>query len=607
MTRNATRFRGSLLAAAGLAALVLIALGPSLTGDFVWDDGPLILDNPAVKSPQLVPQLLTSSFWQTGDRDDRFRSFFRPLVSLSYAADYALWGPRPLGFHLTNLLLHFACAWLVYRIAAGQGFAPGAAFAAAGLFAVHPVHVESVAWICGRTDVMSTLFTLAAFLVHRSAGERQRARWLAAGLLFLPALFAKEVAATLPALVFLDRWLGTRGEPRRLARALTAMLPFALAVALYVGVRSVVLVGGAEPLLRLGPVAWTATAAFVLARYVTLLVVPLGLDAHYPYPALRALAQPLVLVSAAMLGSIGFGAAQLLRRSRADAFWLAWIFVTLTPVLLFGRFGDVLLADRFLYLPSVGFALLFGRAVQAAAAHSGRAWRPATALATTTAIVLLAGASAARTPIWRDDVRLFSDMLRTSPDSALVRANLGMAFYRREDPDRAVEQLRAAIALVPSFAMAHNDLAATLERMGDREGAERHYRTALRHAPGLVCADTNLAHLLVETSRPDEGMRRLRRLVDRKPRSPDVLYAAADAARQVGASDEALGYLTRLLRIEPWNARAHYLVGRIRYGQGRQAEAIASMRRFLELWPHDGPQTDAARRIVAGEPVSQRR
>jgi len=607
MTRITTLLRGSPLAALGLGALVLIALGPSLAGGFVWDDGPLILDNPAVKNPRLVSQLLTSSFWQTGDRDDRFRSFFRPLVSLSYAADYALWGPRPLGFHATNLLLHFACVWLVYRIAIGQGFPRGAAFAAAGLFAVHPVHVESVAWICGRTDGISTLLVLAAFLVHRAAGERERRRWLAAGLLFLPALFAKEMAATLPALVFLERWLGTRGEPRRLARGLSAMLPFAVALAVYVGVRSVVLVGGAAPLLRLGPVEWAATAAFVAARYVTLLVLPIGLDAHYPYPALDRLADPLVLVALAMLGVIAVAALLLLRRNRSDAFWLLWIPLTLAPVMLFGRFGDVLLADRFLYLPSVGLALLFARGIALTSTLGSRNWRVVTATAGASVIVVLAASSAARTLVWKDDVALFTDMLRTSPGSALVRTNLGLAHYARGAYPRALEELRAALEIAPSFAMAHNSLAATLERTKDLAGAERHYRAALECAPGLVATARNLGHLLVETGSVSEGMARLRALVERRPRSPDVLYAAADAAYLVGRVDEALGYLDRLHRVQPRHAEAYYLIGRIRADQGRHVEAAASMRRFLELWPHGGPAAETARRIAAAEPVSQRR
>ena len=588
----------------GLAVLVLLALAPALAAGFVWDDGPLILDNPAVKNPRLLPQLLTSSFWQTGDRDDRFRSFFRPLVSASYAADYAAWGPNALGFHLTNLLLHFGCVLLVYRIATREKLPGAAAFCGAALFAVHPVHVESVAWICGRTDVIATLLVLAAFLVHRRAEESEVPRWLAAGLLFLPALFAKEVAATLPAIVALDRWLRTEGEPKRIGRALRAALPFALALAVYVGVRSIVLRGGAE-LLHLGPLEWASTAAFVLARYLTLLVLPVSLDAHYPYAALDGLHDPLAIVGLLMVAIVAVAAVVLFRRSRADAFWLLWIPITLAPVMLFGRFGDVLMADRFLYLPSVGLAILFGRGCALTTSFESRARRAVPLFACSLAIGALAWTSADRTHVWNDDVTLFSDMARTSPRSALVHANLGMALYRRDQPAQAIEELRLAIQLVPAFAMAHNDLGAALERMGDNTGAEDHYRAALRQAPGLVSAEANLAHLLVESGRTEEGVRRLRRLDDKRPNSPDVLFAAGDAAKQVGAYEEALGYVERLLRVEPRNARAFYLRGQIQLDQGRQAEAVASMRRFLELYSKPGPHVDAARRVVAGEPVSR--
>ena len=307
-----------------------------------------------------------------------------------------------------------------------------------------------------------------------------------------------------------------------------------------------------------------------------------------------------------MVGVVAGAAVLLWRRSRVDAFWLLWIPVTLAPVMLFGRFGDVLLADRFLYLPSVGLAILFGRGLTLALSVGSAARRVVPLCASALVIVALAVVSADRTRVWSDDVTLFSDMARTSPRSALVRANLGMAMYRIDKPAEAVDELRKAIALAPSFAMAHNDLGAALERMGDTEGAEKHYRAALRYAPGLVSAEANLSHLLVESGQHDEGVRRLRRLVDLRPRSPDVLFAAGDAVKRAGALEEALSYVERLLRVEPKNARAYYLRGQIQLEQGRQAEAVASMRRFLELYKQPGPHVDAARRIVGGEPVSRR-
>ena len=152
-------------AASILGLLVLLSFGGSLFGEFVWDDDPLILKNPQVRNGDLG-HLVTSSFWDSGDQHDRFRAFFRPVVLLSYAVDHALWKNQPFGYHLTNLLLHFGCCLLVYRLARDEELSRYCALAGAGLFATHPVHVESVAWISGRTDLWCAFFFLASFLAQ---------------------------------------------------------------------------------------------------------------------------------------------------------------------------------------------------------------------------------------------------------------------------------------------------------------------------------------------------------------------------------------------------------------------------------------------------------
>jgi tetratricopeptide (TPR) repeat protein len=573
----------------------------SLTGDFVWDDRPLIVENSLVKSPGQVPQLLTSSFWNTGDRYDRFRSFFRPLVSMTYALDYAVWGLDPLGFHLSNLALHLACCWLVYCLALREAIPRWPAVAGAGLFAVHPVHVESVAWICGRTDVLCAVFVLGAFLLHRrgeQTGHRAATRLLAWGL-FLAALLAKEMAATLPLLVFLDHWLRRAGTGRRLAEALKAALPYFGLLGLYLALRAAVLPGG-QPLVELGALSWLATALFVLARYLTLLLVPLGLDAHYPYQPFDSLWRPSVIVAAVMLSIVLLCIVLLRRRNPRTVFWTAWIAIGLGPVLLFGRFGDVVMADRFLYLPSVGLAVLGGLALWRVTQIVRGRRRVAVAVGAGVILATLGALTWDRTTVWRDDHTLFSDMLRTSPDSALVRANLGLALFRRGDLDRAIEQFELAIRFAPGYGMAHNNLAATLELRGRPQAAMTHYRAALDAAPGLMHAQRNLAHLLVTRGRVEEGLSLMRDLLRRHPRSPDALYAAADAFYAVGRTGEALDSLERAGDLDPWHAESHYLLGKIRFEQGRPREAAQAMQRFLELWPTEGENTEAARRVIAG-------
>jgi tetratricopeptide (TPR) repeat protein len=587
-----------------LTLLVLataLALGGALSGGFVWDDGPLIVKNLLIKDPGNIPRILTSGFWETGDQHDRFRQFFRPVIVLSFMLDHAVWGLRPFGFHLTNLLLHLGCCWLVYRLGLLDGIRAWPALAGAALFAAHPVHVESVAWISGRTDVLCGLLVLASFAAYRqSADTSSPGLRVASWALFGLALFAKEMAAPLPLLVLADRWLDAPGRRGRTARAWSACWPFLAVLALYVGLRTAALGGGVPPVFSLDAQSHIASALFVLARYCTLLLLPVGLDAHYPYQPLSSLLAPTALLSATILGLVVFSLVRFARRSSRVRFWALWIFVGLLPVMAFGRFGDVLMAERFLYLPSVGLALLFGRGVAFLADGLTRVGRRRLVAGLASVVVVLGGMSLHRTRVWRDDFALFSDMVETSPRSALVRNNLGLALYERGQFGGARDEFELATRLSDTYSLAHNNLAAATEREGRYEQALIHYRQAIRLAPGLIEAETNYGNLLVRLGRPGEGLPVLRDVAARHPGSPAALYGLADALSRVGRSDEALPLLARILEIDERHAEAHYLLGKIRYEQDRRVEAAAAMRRFLELWSGEaGEHSAAARRVIA--------
>lgn len=575
------------------ALLVLASYAPALVAGFVWDDRPLVVENVRVHDPGRISDLLTSSFWETDDRHDRFRSFFRPLVGLSYAADHALWGLRPAGFHATNLMLHLACCWLLFALVRSEGLGDWPALAAACLFAVHPVHVESVAWIAGRTDSLCAALFLCAFLVQRR-GPGSSTTIAGSCALFALALFAKEMAATLPLLVALDRRLAGA----RTRAALAAAAPFVAVLAGYVAARHLLVGGMAEPLFSLGPAAWAATALFVLARDLTLLLLPVGLDAHYPYPPVESLLSPLVLLSAAMLAVAAFAATRLTGRPRA-LFWLLWIPVTLAPVLAFGRFGDVLLADRFLYLPSAGLCGLAAHGLARLAAGAGTGAARKLAVAAALVVLVLAGASFSRSRVWSDDLTLFGDMVRTSPESALVRANLGLALYRRGDADGAIAELETAVRLQPSYALAHNNLAVALELRFRRQEALEHYLTSLRLAPGQLEAAVNAAHLLARAGRSRQGEAMLRAVLQRRPDYVAGLYALATVLERGGRPAEALPLLERVIALDAAHADAHYLLGKIHRDAGRWPQAVAAMRRFLALRPEPPtPWTRAARRVI---------
>ena len=502
---------------------------------------------------------------------------------------------KPFGFHLTNLLLHFACCLLVLRLGLDERLDSRAAFAGAALFAVHPVHVESVAWISGRTDLIACVLALGAFVCHTRRDNGRTVFRLTSWLLFAAALYSKEMAATFPAIVFASSWLTATGRSRW-RHAVAASAPFFVILGLYMVSRSSVLSGQGEPLYTLEPLAWIATGTFVIARYLTLLLLPLGLDGHYPYQPLETVLDPRAATAAVMLVLVGFAAWRLARAKSPALFWLVWAGLTLTPVLIFGRFGNVLLADRFLYLPSVGAALLAAYGVHAAQG-SERSRRRVFATVGL-AIVLLGGLAASRSRVWATDHRLFSEMLETSPHSALVHNNLGRALYDREDLPGAIDHFRTATEFAPEYALASNNLAAALHRTGRKEEALFHYRKALALSPGLMMAGTNAGHLLVEIGRTEDGLTLLRETVRLHPQASPVLYALADGLHLVGRSGEAVVWLERIRAVDPEYAESFYLLGKIHFEADRLDLAAEEMRRFLERWDGVGPRAEFARNVL---------
>ena len=200
-----------------LGALSLAPYANSLWGDFVWDDRALILENSYIQDSRLLGEGLISDFWRSPDDPERQRFFFRPVVTLSYFLDHALWGQRPAGYHATNLLLHPSDVLLVFSCFSVLT-SRELAFVSAAIFAVHPMHTESVTWISGRTDLLASAFVLGSFRCYLAISGRSwdTLRSVAVALLYLLALLAKEVSIVLPGvLAFHLRWMSSLNDMAR--------------------------------------------------------------------------------------------------------------------------------------------------------------------------------------------------------------------------------------------------------------------------------------------------------------------------------------------------------------------------------------------------------
>jgi hypothetical protein len=367
------RLARTLIAGVVLAGAVAAVFGPGTRGGFVWDDHSLITNNAHLRSGAGLGQLLRSGFWDTTAETQASSSYYRPVVSLAYFAQFQAFGLRPLGYHAVNLALHAACvllvfAWLRRRLShLDERGAYAGAFAGAALFALHPTRTESVTWISGCTDLWMTALCLLALLVLRDAASALRLA-LAAGLAAL-AFLSKEAAVVLPVLIALDALLLAAPGPERGARLrASGAVAAGIAIALALRLSLVPL-----PQRSAHALLWSlpARVASSLGHYLSATLWPFAPTALRGKVALGAdgalVYEPLsVMIGAAgIAAALGFGLRALrrpaLRPWLADAAWFA---VALLPVLnLFPLELKALVADRFLYFPLIGVAALAARAI----------------------------------------------------------------------------------------------------------------------------------------------------------------------------------------------------------------------------------------------------
>lgn len=540
-----SRFRTLLWAiAAPLAAAVLYAR--TVGFPFVnWDDDDYLFGNP----------LVVNLSWESLTRPHLGNH--HPLTTLSYALEYAAAGLDPRLFHATNVVLHALCALAVFllarRLLERSGGVPAAAFAAL-MFALHPLQVETVAWVAERKNLLSTLFYLAAMLAYLRADDADRPRWA------WPAVYAAAVAAyaskgsavTLPvALVLLDV---VRGKRLRDPRSWWRLAPlFALSVA-----TGLLAIEGQRSVGAVGPSAsggW-GRAPFVAARgvvfYPFAALVPAWLCAVHPYPAtltLQYAAAPLVV------GALAGALAWWVRRSggpagdrplvRETVFGVVFYVLTIAPVLQFLPVGRSVVADRYYHLPGVGLAILAAAVLFRLASAGPRARRAAMA-GGALALAAWAAVSHARIDVWSDGgLSLWNDVLAKHPGHVEALTNRSALHASRGDAAAAYADLDAAAQANPDVAVAfYNRGCARLDR-GDLDGGFADLDRAIALDPGLADAYNNRGWVFLQRNDPSRALADYDSFVRLRPGEAMAYANRAIARERLGDARRALDDLER--------------------------------------------------------------
>jgi len=580
--------RRTALALVAVAAAVA-AYANTLLGGFVYDDRFQVVENPWLRGFGNVPRAFGTNVWAF---EGGVSNYYRPLMHVSYILTYAVAGLRPWAFHAVNVLLHAAVTALAFLAArrcleesgAEARGADYGAFAAALLFATHPIHTEVVAWVACVPDLLLGLLALLAILLHRRPSPWARAG--AVGSVFA-GLFAKETMAVVPLLLLCGDLAFERPRARLPALA-RRYLPYAGAVAAYAAIRLAAMPVMA-PIRRhaeLGPLAVAANALPLLADQLRALLLPVGLNVFHVLHPVGSLLEPRGLASLAVAMALALALAWTFRRAPGIFFALAATAVPLLPVLYIPALGENSFAERYLYLPSFGLVLLAGLAVARLADR-----RPAAlpwALGAAAAVAALyAGGAVARNRVWRDDLALWTDTVAKSPDSAYAHVELGILLAERGELVRAIEEYRTALRLAPGMARAHGNLGVAYEKAGRLDLALPHHLAAVQLDPAYSKGFVNLGNAYAAMGRRDEAVAQYRTAVRLRPDRVEFHISLANALSDGGDREGAMAEYRAALALDPSSADAHLHVGIALGEQGRLGEAIEHLETAARLAPDD--------------------
>jgi tetratricopeptide (TPR) repeat protein len=545
-----------------------------------WDDPTYITENTMV-----LRGLSWSTVWwalTTGHSP-----YWHPLTWMSHLVDVSLFGTDAGPYHVVNAVLHAANTLLLFELLRRTTNAVGRSAFVAAAFAVHPLHVESVAWVTERKDVLSTLFLLLTTLAYVAYTRRPGwTRYAAVMLLFALALMSKPMVVTLPVvLLLLDVWPLARSNAKALV--LEKIPLFALALA--AGVTTVIIqsrVGAMAGLDALPLSTRLGNAAIGYLAYPWKAIWPWPLAAFYPLFELT----PVRVGSAiAVLLAITWLAFRVrLRHPYAFVGWF-WYVVTISPVIGFLQAGEQGMADRFMYVPLIGLTIAIAWGVPAVFSRTGVSNRVLAPVAIAV-IAVWAVASRAQAAHWENSLTLWQHAAAVTPRSYIAHENLGQALRERGRLDEALASYERALALAPAHspgyvAVINNSIGLVLTRQGNVAEARKRFAAAVLSDPAFGEARSNLGNALAAEGHAAEAVDQYREAIRLKPEYVEPRVGLGAALLQSGRAAEAAVHYREAIALDPTLAQAHNGLGGALATQGDAAGALREYEEALRLYP----------------------
>jgi tetratricopeptide (TPR) repeat protein len=598
MEAETNKFLKPVVIASAAAVMTLLIFLPALNNEFVlWDDNIVVSENIQIRS--ISPEFF---LWALSD----IRSgLWQPVSWFSFALDHGVWGLRPIGYHLTNIVLHSVNTFLVtllfirlirrskfhHQVLPSQAKTPSvtsplrddmsvliAAGAAGLLFGIHPLHVEPVAWASGRNDLLSMFFVLLSLIAYARYGSltaREAADnpgrslpYFASLAFFIFAVASKPTAIVLPVVLLILDWypLGRVASVRDLRTKIIEKIPFfvitvCIALVTWFGERSI---GSIDTTTETIPIR-ILVAVKALAAYLLKMVAPYDILPYYPYPKQVSIMSPEFFIPVLLVSAITAVSLLVARRWRLiPAAWMYYL-VTMAPVIGIVKVRATFMADRYTYLSSLGPFLLLGVMLsffwtpRAFSTRSQRIMKVVASIVSITLVLSFVAVTINQIPVWKNSVSLWSAVIEKEPERIpTAYVNRGWAFQTMKRYDKAIADYDMAIKLAPqSSALAYNNRGIAYKDLGQYDRAEQDLDTATRLQPGSALAFYNRGILFGVTKQWYKATNDLDHALALKSAYPEAYIARGAIYTELGSYELALEDFTRAIMMNPYQEDAY--------------------------------------------------
>jgi tetratricopeptide (TPR) repeat protein len=563
-----------------LSAVIIIALGfivysNSLNGKFVYDDEYLVKDNAFIKSLSRLPSVF---YKDVGSGADRAYSFYRPVLIITYALDYAIWNVKPFGYHLSSTIFHILAALCVYWFIAILFESELLALFTAALFVAHPVHVEAVSYISGRSDPLVLIFTLLTFIFYLKQLRTDKAWgwWTGMVLSYSLAILSREITVTLPILMLLYHYIYREKVKWK------AYLPLLGMAIFYVAIRMTLLNYITMKITYDTTFLDRLPGAFVaIFNYARLLLFPFDLRMEYGYIKPSFL-DPRVIAGAVIIISLACCAVKLRKSVKIISFCIGWFFIAILPTLNLYPI-NAYMAEHWLYLPSIGFFLAVASGIAVLWNKKGyRALGLAIILAMTLYYSFL---TIKQNVYWSDPIYFYERTLKYVPQNFGFYTNLGREYAARGNGAKAIECYQKAIDIEPRFGFPYNNIGNIYLEMGELEKAVPYYKKSLELDPNHAFTYNNLGNLYMRLNKFAEAVPLYKKAVEMMPNNGYMYNNLGRACLNAGMPDEALAYFKKALDIDPNIAYAYTNLAELYISKNDSRSAVEWLEKAVKLDP----------------------